>query len=345
MDVPATVEKALGDEDVAARVSIGGDDALFVTPTRTLIHRGEGLLSDEAVEVYDHAVERIAVSEGRRKSTIELTDDVGDTDEFTVPSSYVDEVLLPLLAGVLHHHDITKAAESVLHLHRFEELTLVITSERLVKHVGESVWDLDFSDYPFEDVTRVDSEEGSVSTQIVIEVDGRPDRIKTPTDEAPKVQKHLTNAIRAFHGLGEGEDLNAALAPDEDIDEDAAEEPASMSFGEGVEPLDSGSPGSTTTEEATAEDGEPAKADTSVRPADDIRATDAITPDNPGAETDTAAEDDDLAAAGFEPADESTPEVASEIAALREAVERQNALLKNQQSTIEQLIEELRRGR
>jgi hypothetical protein len=58
MDVPGIVESELDGEDVAASVSLGSEDVLYVTPTRTLIYRSDGLLSDESVEEYPHDAER-----------------------------------------------------------------------------------------------------------------------------------------------------------------------------------------------------------------------------------------------------------------------------------------------
>ena len=72
MSLPDALTSALGEEPAVAEVSLGGDDILAVTPTRTLVYRAEGLLSDEAVEEYPHDAERLTLSEGRRKAKLTM---------------------------------------------------------------------------------------------------------------------------------------------------------------------------------------------------------------------------------------------------------------------------------
>ncbi|GAB3680143.1 hypothetical protein GCM10028857_02460 [Salinarchaeum chitinilyticum] len=248
MDVPGIVEEALDGEEVAASVDLGGDDALFVTPTRTLIYRSEGLLSDESVESYSHEAESLSLSEGRRKTRITLDHPIDGVEEFTLPSSAADEAIPSILAGILGMNDVLGEDEGVVDTYLFSELTLVVADNRLVKHVGETVWDLDFEEYPFADVTGVYAEQGSVATQLVIEIDGRAERIKTPSDRAREVRETLEGAIRRFHGLRPEEDLNDALAPEEPADADDSADAtdgesgssSGMDFGEGVDPLSAG---------------------------------------------------------------------------------------------------------
>ena len=201
MDVPGIVQGALDGEDVAASVSLGGEDALFVTPTRTLVYRSESLLSDESVESYPHEAERVTVKDGRRKTRITLTYSIDGERDFAVPSSAADDVLHPVLAGVLNGAGVTDPGETVVQTFRFSELTLIVTSDRLLKHVGSAVWDADHEQYHFEDVTGLDFEEGSVATQIVIEVDGRPQRIKTPNEHVAVVRERLTQSLFAYYDV------------------------------------------------------------------------------------------------------------------------------------------------
>ena len=72
MSLPDALTSALEDESAVAEVDLGGDDTLAVTPTRTLIYRADGLLSDEAVEEYPHNAERLTLSEGRRKAKLTM---------------------------------------------------------------------------------------------------------------------------------------------------------------------------------------------------------------------------------------------------------------------------------
>lgn len=331
MNVPRTVDDAIGEEEIAARISLGGEDALFVTPTRTLLYRGEGLLSDESVQVYDHDAERIAVSEGRRKSKITLEYPIDDAEELTIPSTHTEDALATILAGVLDAQEVIEDGESVLHTYRFSELTLVITTRQLIKHVGEAVWDTDYETFPYEEITGIDAETGDVSTQIVVEVEGRTARIKTPSDRAREVRQHLEDALRSYHGLESGEPLDAALESEEIETEREDDTTDDVSFGERLEPLSTG--------DSSAE-AEESSADPVVTLDPD--------PDGGSASSEVVAQeadDDDFEAAGFEPADEATPDLEAELTELRSAVEQQNKLLVQQQQTIEQLIEELRRGR
>jgi hypothetical protein len=238
MDVPGIVQGELDGEKVAASVSLGSEDALFVTPTRTLVYRSESLLSDESVESYPHDAERVTAKDGRRKTRITLTYSIDGERDFAVPSSAADDVLHPVLAGVLNGAGVTDPGETVVQTFRFSELTLVVTSDRLLKHVGSAVWDADHEQYHFEDVTGLEFEEGSVATQIVIEVDGRPQRIKTPNEHVAVVRERLTQALFAYYDVDSLAELNALVDPAEHAAEASG---STVDFGEGVDPLGSNS--------------------------------------------------------------------------------------------------------
>ncbi|WP_435359377.1 DUF7115 domain-containing protein [Haloarchaeobius sp. DFWS5] len=237
MDVPGIVEATLGGEDVAAEVSLGGENVLYVTPTRTLIYQSEGFLSDESVDEYPHDAERMTIKEGRRKTRITLEYSLEGEKDFTVPANVTERVVHPVLAGVLNASGVTDAGETVSRTFRFSELTLIITSERLVKHVGSAVWDEDYEEYHYADLTSLDFEPGSVATQVVMRVDGRPERIKIANDRAAEVEEYLKQALFAYYDVSSLAALNEAVKPDE---EEADERPNPVDFGEGVDPLDAG---------------------------------------------------------------------------------------------------------
>jgi len=242
MSVPGVVESTLGDESVAAEVPLGGEDVLYITPTRTMIYRAEGLLSDESVEEYPHDAERLTLKEGRRKTRFSLEYPLEGTKEFTIPSNRTEQAVHPVLAGIMNASGVTDTGETVVKTYRFSEMTLAITSERLVKHVGEVVWDEDYEEYHYADVTGLTFEEGSVATQIVLEVDGRQQRIKAPKEHAREVRERLTQALCSYYDVTSMDALLAAVAPDEDVEEEPAEETGSDVFGEGVDPLDANPP-------------------------------------------------------------------------------------------------------
>ncbi|MCL9814249.1 DUF7115 domain-containing protein [Natranaeroarchaeum aerophilus] len=377
MSEPGVVESALDGETVAASVPLGGEDKLYITPTRTLIYRAEGLLSDESVEEYPHDAERLTISEGRRKTRFSLDYPVDGTREFTIPSKCADDVTHPVVAGIMNAAGITEPGETVLSTYRFSELTLIVTSERLVKHIGAAVWDTDYEEFHYDDVTDLTFEKGSVATQVVLEVNGRQQRIKAPNDQARDVESKLSEALTAYHGVNSIEELRTANASEE---EEPAEQPGAggVAFGEGVDPLEANPPSTEGDEELSAEQviddsggteavetAEPADPsdgpaeteapDTDATESDSVGANDrSQSADDPGpttedeASTETADDDGfDFEDVGFEPA-ESDPDgddIAEELAELRAVVEHQNERLDKQREAIERLIEELSRGR
>ena len=308
MDVPGVVTEVLDEESVEASVALGGDDALFVTPTRTLVYRSEGLLSDESVEEYTHEVERVAVSEGRRKATITMANALGDEQTLTVTAEHTDEVLESVLEGVLRVNRVIDADEDVVHLFRLSELSVILTNKRLLKYVGAALWDEDYETAPYADVTGLTTEEGEVSTQIVLEVGGRPQRIKAPTSTARKLRERLEAMLRTYHDITEPATLNAALTREDPEAETAA-----------------------------------ASDSTSEADVDALATTISEVTEAPEEEADTS--DPQLADTGFEPPAEAEPAVARELTELRATVEEQTELLNRQQELLEQLIEELRHGR
>ncbi|NGM69055.1 hypothetical protein G6M89_08525 [Natronolimnobius sp. AArcel1] len=241
MSVPGIVHSALDGEDVAARVSLGGEDELFITASSTLVYRSDGLLRDESVDEYPHDADRLTLSEGRRKTKFTLEYSLEGESEFTVPSGKTDTVLHPVLAGILNGNGITNPGETVVKTYRFSELTIIITSERLVKHIGSAVWDGDYEEYHYEDVTNLSFEDGSVATQVVLAVDGRPQRIKAPNDEANDLRERLQRALFEYHDVGSLEELNEEIGDDdaETPDEDTG---STMEFGSGVDPLEANPP-------------------------------------------------------------------------------------------------------
>ncbi|NUB92423.1 hypothetical protein HTZ84_05055 [Haloterrigena sp. SYSU A558-1] len=239
MSVPEIVQSTLNGDEIAARVSLGGEDELFITSSSSLVYRSDGILSDESIEEYPHEADRLTLSEGRRKTKFTLEYSLEGTKEFTVPSDKTDAVLHPVLAGVLNGNGITDPGETVVKTYRFSELTLIITSDRLVKHIGGAVWDGDYEGYHFDDVTKLAFEDGSVATQIVLTVAGRPERIKAPNEEANDLRERLKRALFEYHGVTSLAEFNETVGVDEDGgDRDGG----AVDFGDGVDPLDANPP-------------------------------------------------------------------------------------------------------
>ncbi len=356
MSVPGIVQAALEDEEIAARIALGGDDELFVTASATFIYRADGLLSGESIDDFPHTAERLALSEGRRKTRFSLEYPLEGTAEFTIPAKLTDRVLHPVLAGILSGNDITKPGESVINTYRFSELTLILTSERLVKHIGEAVWDEDFEEYLFADVTNLSFEEGNVATQIVIAVDGRPHRIKAPNESANDLSERLKRALCSYHEVSSLKELNARRSPNADAEPSV--DPAEA-FGDGVGPLEMGATeDEAPSEEPTADlsldislesgEGEPPAGDTDA--SGDTATTAEPTPTEADSTLEAAIADapasDAVSHRGPDAASlSSDSELLTRLQTLEATVERQNELLESHQKTIEQLIAELRQGR
>jgi hypothetical protein len=313
MDVPDLVSEALDEESVLASVGIGGDDGVYVAPTRTLLYRGDGLLSDESVESYPHDFERLELSQGRRRSKFALTYVDGE-DAFAVGSSYTQDVLRTVLAAHLRATGALNDDEQVRGVFRFNELTLVVGTAHLLKHVGGAVWSADYESFPYDGLTDLTFEEGNHALQIVVAVDGRPERIKVPNDRAAEIRRTVEQAVFAFHDVDSLRALRDAVAPEAEQDEadpDAGDEPG-------------------------ASDADPEREEFSEGGFQSL-----LDGDEEGGDTGS-----DDGTAGAEPTRATTDaELLDRLDELEATVERQNELLQAQQETLEQLVDELRRGR
>ena len=374
MSLPDVLDSALEGEPAVAEVTLGGEDTLVVTPTRTLVYRAEGLLSDESVEEYPHDAERISLSVGRRKAKLTIEYGLDGNETLSLPASRVDDAIHPILAGVINAAGVTDPGETVLKTFRFSDLTLIVTSERVVKHIGSAVWTEDFETFAYDTITDVAFEEGSVATSVVLTHDGRQDRFKTPNDEAREVREAIVGAVCEYHDINSIAELRAQSEAAAAEADDTAErtDADKLDFGEGLDPL--------STNPAELDDATPDTAADAADSDDEVsdealaaslgngedggtQATEAQTTD---ATTDTAtgtaagdtddsataaAVDDGGAATAFEdsgfesagPVEEG--DMAEQIAVLVERVEQQERKLDRQTELLETLIEELRRGR
>jgi len=336
MEIPDLVQQELGDEEIRGGVNLGDEDAACFTPTRTLVYRGEGLLSDEKVASYPHDFERLTVSEGRRKTKFSLIY-TSEKLELSVPGSRGDAVLERLLEGKLTVSGGIAADETIAGVFRFSELTLVVTDRQLLKHIGNVTWDADYEAFSFDDVTGLEFEEGSVATAVVLSFNDRPERIKAPSEQAPMVRKTLEEALFAYHEVSSLAELNAKVGADpEESPDDAGN---GLGLESGIDPLVSNDEeggddseaesASTSTPAATAATSEQG---TTVEATTETQSSDTSGIDTDSAEPDTSA-DPDIA------------ELEAQVAELTAAVEAQNEQLQKQERTIKQLIKELRQGR
>lgn len=342
MDVPALARERLGDEPVVGGIDLDGD-AVVITPSRTIVYHAEGLLSDESVAEFPHESERIEIREGRRKTTVRLQYMEGDRD-FSIPAGHIDELLAPLLWGILYATGVIDEDETVREAYRFSELTLVVTDARVVKHVGNALWDEEYEQFPYADLTTLAVEEGSVATAIVLGVADRRERVKLPNDRAKLVQRTVEQAVLDYHDVDTVEEFRAAVGADDDPGDEAEAgfvgfdtadfEPLVGRTGEGTS---SGEPDTTA---ASADQDTATSADRSGDAGDDVDGESAGAEDHA---SDPEPDDVDQVSPGAEgDRDESIPE---QLTALTDAVNRQNELLEQQRETLDQLVEELRRDR
>ncbi|WP_181686317.1 DUF7115 domain-containing protein [Halorhabdus salina] len=363
MEIPALVREELGDEELRAGVPIGDEDVVCATPTRTLVYNAEGLLSDEGIDAFPHDADRLELSEGRRKTTFKLTY-VDGTRSFSVPGDHTRDVLTLLLEGILGAHGVIADGESVVGAFRFSELTLVIAEQQLVRHIGATVWDDDFETYAYEDLTGLAFEEGSVATEVVISIDGRPQRIKTPRDDARLVEETLKKAVFEYYDVATLAELDRVVGLDED--DDKAPDGNDLTLGSDIDPLvtdaevedppaepatepAAGTAVESTTPESASDQPEPQQTEQSVVDSnndttDEARSIDTDIGDSEMGAADRGDETLNLSA-------DSDPDVATaeEVEELREqmgelstAVKRQNQLLKKQHNAITELVEQLR---
>jgi len=381
MSLPELLESALDGEPLVAEVQLGGEDVLVVTPSRTVVYRADGLLSDESIESYPHEAEKVDLSVGRRKAKLTLDYGLDGSETLAFPAKRVEKVLHPILAGVISAAGITEAGETVHKTFRFSDLTLIVTSKRVIKHIGSAVWDTDFEAFEYSGLTDVDFEEGSVATSIVLTHNGRQNRFKTPNSDARAVREATVEAVCEFHGVTSIEELREATASQEGADGESVDRESTdrLDFGNGPDPL-SAEPGelesqptnATQTESDTsvdkglaasldetdsqsAEGSQPTETQSVDQQAETAQPTDAAqgtdqpqavvesSPDEKPAESETfdAFEGSPFESAG--PVDED--EISAQIAALTEKVDQQEQQLARQTELIETLIGELRRGR
>ena len=334
MQPPRIVKRRLDGESVLTAVELGGADTLYVTPSRLVIYRADGLLSDERAQALPLGAERIGLQRGRRKSTLRL-EYINESQELSVPSRRLSEVLAPLLGGLLRVRGEVDADERVRGAYRFSELTLLVTDRRIARHVGAMVWEEEFEEAAYKDLTGLQFKQGSVGTEMTVEIDGYPQRFKVPNEHVREVKQAIQDAVFAFHGVTTMEQLHAAVEPEPSEQASRSEpsqpaEPADPPLGElsATElAVDAGRERDRDREGATTDIRNlmgGANLEGGVRGQAGPQAGAGATVDSDG---------------------ETVGAVLGRLDALEAAVDRQATLLENQQAAIEQLVEELKRAR
>jgi hypothetical protein len=329
MEIPDLLRHRL-DGEPRNGVALDGEALAVFTRDRTLVYREESLLSDATVEVYGNDIERLSVSQGRRKTTFRL-EYIDDTRQFSVANSHAEAMLEGLFGGVLASAGVIEETEEIRGVYLFSDLTVVVTDSRLVKHVGPAVWESDSETYPFGAVTGLDFEEGDVATQVVLWVDGRAERIKAPSEEAPLLRRTLTRALCTFHGVDSLEQLNERLGADTDTDDPAPH--SSIALEEEISPLiettdDQEEAGTDAVDAVTDDSWLESDDDTDEPEPTDSRSARAVSVDGSDDDGET---DDDLG--------ERIDALERQVRELSRTVDRQNELLERQSRHLSALAE------
>lgn len=315
-ELPALLAETV-DDDIVERVDLGGDDVVVVTTGETHVYRSEGLLSDESVDTFSHDVDSLAIETGRRKTVVRF---VGHTDErsFKLPAATSETVTDAILEGILRTKEIIESTESCRSMFRFSDLTFVITDQRLLKHVGGAIYADDFETVRYDEISSLDFEEGAVATQVVVQANGRSHRVKVPNEHARRVRQAVEAAVFDFYNVDSLAELRTKITPSDD--EGAARSAEVTTTG----PLEA--------------------PDEFTRSGDEESADQTFEfPESPQSITTEDTPTPDLSAA---PSNEiQLKDVVTKLDALNTKLEEQAALLESQQATIDQLVDELRRGR
>ncbi|MDR9429690.1 MAG: hypothetical protein RI568_03170 [Natronomonas sp.] len=335
-DFPDLLSDSVDDAAVTDVIEVGGGDTIAVTDHATHLYRSEGLLKDESIETFDHAVERITVRTKRRKSSIHL-ETIDSEASFTVPSEITDSVVESMMRGILLTNGVVSDDEDIAAIFRFSELTLIVTDQRLFEHVGSAVWDGDFETVEYADLSALDFERGSVATQVVLETRERRRRVKVPNEHAGTVRRVIQDAVFGFHDVGSIEELRTELA-DPDVEDPSGESSPSMETDRDVDAVATGSD-----------------------PVDDDFVSAGWSPASDAGPVASSDRDDDrdgalrstvASSSGETPSAPTANEPSAELDALvdrvdelSERVDRQTRLIESQRELIEQLVDELRRGR
>lgn len=201
MSLPGGVSMLVDEDELINRIELDDRRTLFVTPSRAIAYRERSMLTEESVESYPTDLERLTLEEGKRQVTVtfEYPDEADRT--LDLPKSSMAAALKALLASVIRATDVLEADEDIEELYRFNELTVVLTDRRLIKHVGHALWGETHEAIDYEIIRDLHTEEGQVSTGVIIETTGATERFKLPKDSADRFIAQIEDAVCAYHDV------------------------------------------------------------------------------------------------------------------------------------------------
>jgi hypothetical protein len=330
MSVPTVLQEAIGDEEIADTLKLGGEDLLVFTPSHCICYRADGLLSDESVSKFRYDITGLSIDVGRRSTDLVFDYGHEGTEQLGVPNDQAEAAIQAFLTFTLRSTDEIEDDEAIAEVFRIDELALLLTEHRYVKHVGTAVWESDADVVPYQDIWDVDLEQGSVGAQVVVRTMDGVDRIKASSADAEGIHASLSDAVCTAHGVDTLDDIEP---PEEPADESGAEQPSAEDDGPSLPPLQGTSADGGTTSGRSLGSSQSA----GERP-DDARAVARRQSASTGG-ADGAKGGGDAS----EPIDLSPIE--DRLDDIEEAVEETNERLDEHREAFEQLVDELRRGR
>ncbi|MFW6385246.1 MAG: hypothetical protein ACOCY7_03830, partial [Halodesulfurarchaeum sp.] len=101
-----------------------------------------------------------------------------------------------------------------------------------------SVWDAEYEEVPYERVTGIDVEEGTVSSQLVISTPDRIQRIKAPNEAYRLVEESIQESLFEYYDVDSLAELEDVLTDPDEADIESTTE--ALSFDAGVDPIQAG---------------------------------------------------------------------------------------------------------
>jgi len=331
MSVPTVLQEAIGDDEIAETLKLGGEDLLVFTPSRCICYRGEGLLSDESVSKFRYDITALSIDIGRRSTDLAFDYGHEGTEQLGVPNDQAEVAIQTFLTFTLRSSDAIDEDEVIAEVFRIDELALLLTARRYVKHVGTAVWESDATVVPYQDIWDVELEQGSVGAQVVVRTMDGVDRIKASSADAEGIHTSLSDAVCNAHGVDTLDDIEP---PEEPANGSKTAKPSAEDDGPSLPPLRGTSADGGTTSGRSLSSSQSA----GERPADDTRAV---------ARRQSAGTGEPEGAGGARgsPATIDLASLQDRLDDIEEAVEETNERLDEHREAFEQLVEELRRGR
>ena len=214
----------LVDEDeLINQIELDDHRTLFVAPSRIIVYRESSLLAEESVDTYSTDVERLLLDEGKKQVTVTFEYADEDDHELQLPPETMANALKALLASVVRTNGVVDEDESIRELFRFNEMTVILTDRRVIQHLGTSLWADAHNSIEYEDIRDIRTEEGTISTGVIIETTESAERLKIPQDAADRFVELLDQSVCEFHdvaslGVLRGDPNAGEPDPEPDLD-------------------------------------------------------------------------------------------------------------------------------